>query len=60
MVDKTLNVVVLPAPLGPKMAKISPGFTSNESESTALTMPLFLSWKNLEIFSALTMDSLMN
>ena len=30
-------VVVLPAPLGPSIAKISPGSTENESPSTART-----------------------
>src|SRR6266852_8062971 len=32
-------VVVLPAPLGPRRAKNSPGSTSNEIPSTALTLP---------------------
>src|SRR6185369_17596776 len=32
-------VVVLPAPLGPKNAKISPASTSNETSSTAVTSP---------------------
>jgi len=30
-------VVVFPAPLGPRSAKNSPAFTSNETPSTALT-----------------------
>src|SRR4051794_22667514 len=32
-------VVVLPAPLGPRKAKISPGRTSNEIPPTAVTVP---------------------
>src|SRR5215470_321131 len=35
-------VVVLPAPLGPRKAKISPARTSNEMPSTALTSPKVL------------------
>src|SRR4029450_3666318 len=35
-------VVVLPAPLGPRKAKISPEETSNEMPSTALTSPKVL------------------
>jgi hypothetical protein len=33
------TVVVLPAPFGPTMQKISPGRTSNETSSTAVTVP---------------------
>ena len=35
-------VVVLPAPLGPRNAKISPACTSNEMPSTAATSPKVL------------------
>ena len=35
-------VVVLPAPFGPRNAKISPAGTSNEMPSTALTSPKVL------------------
>src|SRR6266508_1727538 len=34
-----LIVVVLPAPFGPRNAKISPGRTSNETSLTAVTVP---------------------
>src|SRR5687767_1260835 len=33
------SAVVLPAPLGPSSAKISPGFSSNETSSTAVRSP---------------------
>ena len=36
-IDST--VVVLPAPFGPRMAKISPGSTVNETPSTATWSP---------------------
>jgi hypothetical protein len=36
------NVVVLPAPLGPRMPKNSPDSTTNETPSTALTSPYAL------------------
>ena len=36
-----LIVVVFPAPLGPRNAKISPAFTSSEMSSTADTSPYF-------------------
>src|SRR5260370_6964674 len=32
-------VVVLPAPLGPRKAKTSPGWTSNDTSFTAVTAP---------------------
>ncbi len=36
MIPATLRiVVVLPAPFGPTSARMSPGLTSNDSESTA-------------------------
>jgi len=34
-----LMVVVLPAPFGPRNAKISPARTSNETSLTAMTLP---------------------
>ena len=37
-----LMVVVLPAPFGPRKAKISPFCTSNETSFTALNSPNFL------------------
>ena len=37
-----LIVVVLPAPFGPRKAKISPAWTSSEMSSTAATVPYFL------------------
>ena len=39
MPESRLNSVVLPAPFGPMMAKISPGSTVNDTPSTALTPP---------------------
>ncbi len=38
-VHSILMVVVLPAPLGPRNPKISPGSTSNEIPSTAVSSP---------------------
>ena len=38
-VHSILIVVVLPAPLGPRKPKISPGSTSNEISSTAVSSP---------------------
>ena len=35
----SFSVVVLPAPLGPISAKVSPGSTENERPSTAVTAP---------------------
>jgi hypothetical protein len=36
------TVVVLPAPFGPRMPKISPSATENETSSTATTVPYVL------------------
>src|SRR3989344_5945192 len=42
MVVNILIVLILPAPLGPKKAKISPGFIAKLTLSTALMLPKVL------------------
>jgi hypothetical protein len=43
-------LVVLPAPFGPSKPKISPGYTSNETSSTARTEPNdFPRWETLTV-----------
>src|SRR3954463_16439487 len=52
-------VVVLPAPLGPRNAKISPAFTSKVTPATAVTSPKFLtrSWTLIMPGSTTKMDT---
>src|SRR4051812_40594782 len=54
-----LIVVDLPAPLGPRKAKISPRCTENEIASTAVTAPNFLLSSATSIIGALAVSALM-
>ncbi len=57
-VVSTLMVVVLPAPFGPRNAKISPFFTSNDTSFTAAKSPNFFTRFSTRIM-LLSMDPLL-
>src|SRR5947209_1660423 len=52
-----LIVVVLPAPFGPRKAKISPALTSSEMSLTANTSPYFLTRFAIRIMGADAIES---